>query len=52
MLCRGCGWRFETAGCVALVSVSGGHAVRDSRDPHGPRLHFGPDALDPLFVSL
>ncbi|NUV80574.1 DUF397 domain-containing protein [Streptomyces sp. CAI-155] len=29
--------------CVEVAPLShGGRAVRDSKDEHGPRLHFGP----------
>ncbi len=31
-------------GCVEVTTAGGEVAVRDSKDPDGPRLYFGPEA--------
>ncbi|GHE38816.1 DUF397 domain-containing protein [Streptomyces capitiformicae] len=29
--------------CVEVAPTTGGRAIRDSKNPHGPLLHLGPD---------
>ncbi|GHJ06776.1 hypothetical protein TPA0907_11430 [Micromonospora humidisoli] len=52
------GWRRSSrssasgSNCVEVAEVSGGLAVRDSKDQGGPVLHFGRDAWSSFLGGL
>lgn len=50
-------WRKATVsqgsqGCVELAALPGGLAIRDSKDPDGPRLHVGLEAARAVIDAL
>ena len=44
-------YSYQEGNCVEVAPTTGGLAIRDSKNPHGPLLHIGPNGWHPFLAA-